>query len=155
MTRIVVFAISLQALSSLGFAQTTTDTAKAVPTTTAEQEVLRVLADLRTAILKQDAAAIEALISDTYLAVRVDGTFNNKPGLLKNNQSGAVKYDVYEDLGGASVRIHDDTAVVVSNVRTAGRNQNGQFNETRRVTSVLVKRQGRWRVIAAHMGRVP
>ena len=124
-------------------------------TTRSEQEVLQAVADLRTAILKQDAKALNLLIDDTYLAVRVDGTFNDKAGLLKNNQTAAVKYDVYENQGDAKIRIHGDTAVVVSDLKTAGRNPKGEFKENRRATSVWVKRDGRWKMVAAHMGQVP
>ena len=126
-----------------------------VARTTPEQEVLQVVAELRTAILKQDANALNRLIDDAYLAVRVDGTFNDKTGLLKNNQSAAVKYDVYENREGAKVRVHGDTAVVVGDVRAEGRNPKGAFKEHRRVTSVWVKRDGRWKMIAAHMSAIP
>jgi ketosteroid isomerase-like protein len=110
--------------------------------TRSEQEVLQALADLRLAILQQDEKALDRLIADSYLAVRVDGTFNDKAGLLKNNQSAAVKYDVYENQGGAKIRLHGDTAVVVSDVRTEGRNAKGAFKENRRVTSVWTKTDG-------------
>jgi len=158
MPRILPFALLVASLSHLTVAQTTEAPRAAVnPSQVArsEQEVLQALASLRLAILKQDGAAIDRLFADTYLAVRVDGTFNDKAGLMRNNQSAAVKYDVYEDTGPARVQIYVDTAVAVSDIRVQGRGPKGLFKEVRRATSVWLKRDGRWRIIAAHMSRVP
>ena len=78
MDRLIVFSISLAAACFPSIPQTTDTTHAAVnPSHIArsEQEVRQALADLRLAIVKQDGPAIDRLLADTYLAVRVDGTF--------------------------------------------------------------------------------
>jgi ketosteroid isomerase-like protein len=106
------------------------------------------------AMVENDPAAIGRYLADDWTIVGPDGTMSDKATFLELVRSGSLSHDVMtsEDLG---VRVYGDTAVVLSRGTSGGMYQGRAFHELERVSSVFVRRGGRWRCVLTHLSRLP
>jgi ketosteroid isomerase-like protein len=129
--------------------------------TTTEQEVRREEEQLANAKRALDLGAIDALYADDLLMSGVMGEPTcGKSAVLDEIRRGIAQRDAAAAAGPAvdvsvanedlQVAAHGDTAVAnyrfVVTIKTAGREMQRRF----RTTNVWLKRDARWRVVAAH-----
>ncbi len=114
-------------------------------------EVIKTIEALAKAGMSRDLATIERLYSDDYFHTNADGSIMTKQDVLafyKAAVGGTIesnKHDQYR------VQVHGRMAVVSTRVVIKGRSQQGEsFERTYRVTYVLNKLRGVWRVTASH-----
>ena len=121
--------------------------ARKVPHGKAEDEVRELLTQLREAQLRHDRAALERLYAEDYTLTEDDGSIFTKEQRIA--AIGKLQF-ASSEIGDVRVRIYNgDTAVL--NYRATVRFRSvpaGPF--TVQVTSVCVKRRGRWQFVAAH-----
>jgi len=151
MKRILIITILAMALSSLALAQTSDK--KAAPSSKAEQEVNKVSDEIIEALGRTDVAAIDRLFADDYIVTQSFG-LTSKAQLLDAYKSGRLKYTSASGKD-RSVRVYGDTAVTTGILMLKGQNPNGDFTINARCTSVFVKQQGRWRLVAAQLSEIP
>jgi ketosteroid isomerase-like protein len=116
----------------------------------AEQE-LKQLTDQSIAALKgKDATALERIWADELIFTNPRGDVQTKAQRLADIQSGATRFDSLEtrDL---AVRVYGDTAVMNGLTTVKGQYSGQETSGQYRVTQVLVRRGGRWQIVALQM----
>lgn len=151
MKRILTIAILAMAMSSLALAQTSDK--KAAPSSKAEQEVVKVSAEIIEAFGRNDVVMLDRLFADDYILTQSFG-LTSKAQLMDAYKSGRLKYTSASDKD-LSVRVYGDTAVTTGILMLKGQNTNGDFTSNTRYTGVWVKQQGRWRLVAAQLSDIP
>ena len=96
---------------------------------------------------RTDIAALDSLLADDFIITQSSG-LTGKVQLMDAWKSGRVKYTSASDLE-RSVRVYGDAAVTTDILTLKGKNSSGDFTILARYTSVWVKQQGRWRIVAA------
>ena len=110
--------------------------------------------DWRNAILKDDAAAMQALLADDYMGITAFGTLQSKDDMVESLRSGRrhlttlVLYD-------RKVRFYGATALVNSTAEVEGVSPDGNVSGNYRYTHVYVRdAQGHWKIVSTEASRV-
>ena len=141
MKLLLVFLLSL-AVSSIGYAQSQ-------PTTTPEQRagdqeaVHKAVDEIVAAIDRNNADAFDRLSTADYTFVNPAGKVWNKTQYLELIRSGTLKVESYTR-DEESIRLYGDTAVVIYRSTPKGTFKGQELTSQRRVTTILVKQDGRW-----------
>ncbi|MFL6208684.1 MAG: nuclear transport factor 2 family protein [Pyrinomonadaceae bacterium] len=115
-----------------------------------EQAVRAVIAALAEAGLRRDVAAIDRLYADDYFHTNADGSIMTKEQVLASYRAPAQATFESNEHTEERVQLHGTAAVVSGTVTLKGRMNNQPFVRTWRVTYVLSRRGGRWRIVASH-----
>ena len=94
-----------------------------------------------------DVEAIDHLMHSDYTIIRPDGAVVGKEEALASYQDDARHWD-YAQSDQLNVRLYDDTAVVIGRWRAKGVNKGEAFDYSARYTSVWVRHEGRWQMVA-------
>src|ERR1043165_837584 len=115
-----------------------------------ERAVRAVIAALSDAGMRRDVAAIDRIYADEYFHTNADGSVMTKEQVLASYRAPArAAFDANEHTEDR-VRLYGDAAVVSGTVTLKGRTNDQPFVRTWRVTYVLVRRSGRWQIVASH-----
>jgi hypothetical protein len=118
----------------------------------AVEGIKRLEVERNKALVAGDVAALDRLYSDDYTSA-VGSTFRNKPEVLADLKSGALKLEASSN-DETNVRVYGNTAVVTgkstAKVHDRGADTSGQAYFTR----VYVNQNGRWRIVANHSSRI-
>jgi hypothetical protein len=107
-----------------------------------EQELIQLERNWCSATVKNDVAAVSAILSDDYTDVALTGTVANKAQTLadvKTDKATVCEIDMIQ------VRVYGDAAVVVGRVTQKSATFNGQY----RYTDTYIRRDGRWICVAS------
>ncbi len=108
----------------------------------------------RNAELKGDAAAMDSLLADDYMAITPNGTLQSKQQTLANLRSGATRFTSIE-VSDRKVRFYGTTALVTSRADVSGASANGDFSGSYRYTRVYVRdAQGKWKTVSFEASRI-
>jgi ketosteroid isomerase-like protein len=118
-----------------------------------DQKILSIEQEMLDALLKGDASASERYLADNYVFTGPDGMVQNKTQAIADMKSGDLKLQG-ATLDEAKVRVYGDTAVVTYGSKDKGTYKGKDISGNTRWTDVLVKRSGRWQVVASHGSRV-
>jgi ketosteroid isomerase-like protein len=119
-----------------------------------EEAVKKAVADMRTAYLKQDKAALEAMTLPQLTYSHSDGRIEDKAKFIEGvmNRKATVKSLEYPDL---TVAVAGDTAIVrhlwVSESELEGKTTNTKIG----VMQVYKKQDGGWKLLARSSYRLP
>jgi uncharacterized protein (TIGR02246 family) len=111
-----------------------------------EQAVREVEDEIVAAIDHNDADALDRHCSPDYTFVNPAGQVWTREKYLQLMRSGALKVDSYSR-DEQTVRIYGNTAVVIYRSTARGDLKGQTFSSQRRVTTVLMKENGRWLAI--------
>jgi ketosteroid isomerase-like protein len=108
----------------------------------------------RNAMLKSDAAALDSLLAEDYMAITPSGTLQSKEEALASVRSGGIHLTSIE-LSDRKMRFYGTTALVTSraevNGTTPGRDISGGF----RYTHVYARnKQGAWKIVSFEANRI-
>jgi uncharacterized protein (TIGR02246 family) len=118
-----------------------------------EQAVKRVLTDGAAALGRNDATALERIYADDYTFVNPFGAVLTKAQRLADLRSGDLKYQsVTPDE--MTVRIYGNMAVAISRATVKAQNKGQEISGPVRVTSVLMKKDGGWQLVAQQSNRI-
>ena len=145
MKRTLVMAVLVIAASSLALGQT--GGKKAGQSANTEQAIRQLISQLTNALMKSDTAALDRLWADDYSFTNPSGVVQTKAQRLAELKSGDLKFESFST-DDVQVRVYGDTAVVTSRATLKGRRQGQDIGGQTRGTSVYVKRQGRWQLVA-------
>jgi len=108
----------------------------------AEQELTRVERNWCNADVKNDAAALSAILADDFTDVNLEGKVTSKAQSiadLKTDKTTACDVDMLH------IHVYGDTAIVVGRATVKSATYNGQYM----YTDVYVRRNGQWQAVAA------
>ena len=115
-----------------------------------ERAVRAVIAALSEAGMRRDVAAIDRLYAPDYFHTNADGSVMTKGQVLASYRAPARAVFESNEHREERVLLHGDAAVVSGTVTLKGRMNDRPFVRAWRVTYVLVRRGGRWRIVASH-----
>src|SRR5215831_14623518 len=116
----------------------------------AEAEVRRFLADIVVEHRsKPDVKELDRLYADEFTATNASGQVLNKDAVIAARVSGrlSLQSSILDEL---TIRVYGDVAVVKTSEHIEGSTVSGRFRHLR----VLVKRDGRWQLVATQMTRI-
>jgi uncharacterized protein (TIGR02246 family) len=166
MKRIVVIAVLITAASSLALSQTVVKkpeqskpigekvAEKVAATPSAEQAVRLVFDELVVSYSKNDAAAPARILADDFTFTSPFGDVMTKEQRIGEIKPGGVQFDSYT-VDDVKVRVYGDTAVVTNQATLSGKRGDQVLSGKYRATSVFVKKDGTWQVVAAQSTRIP
>jgi ketosteroid isomerase-like protein len=117
-----------------------------------QEEILNVERDFAQAVIKNDAEAVGQFLSDDWIIIDPDGGVIDKARFLGVIKSGALTHEQM-DSDDVRIRIYGDTAIATALTRTKGKFMGQDFTTQERATDVLVKKNGRWRVVFSQLTR--
>jgi ketosteroid isomerase-like protein len=118
-----------------------------------ELEVLRIENELTAALLRGDIAALERLYADDYVSVNPDGILGEKASVLREFQSGEIRFlSIVTDE--VAVHVYENTAVVTGRAAVRGRFQGKERSQQWRFMHVFIKRHGGWFLVAEQLTRI-
>ncbi|HUA92933.1 MAG TPA: nuclear transport factor 2 family protein [Terracidiphilus sp.] len=108
----------------------------------------------RTALLKEDTAAMSALLADNYMAITPSGTLQTKEEALANLRSGRVHVTSLE-VSDRKIRFYGTTALVTSTADIQGTTAEGNITGSYRYTRVYVEGPpGVWKIVSFEANRI-
>ena len=115
-----------------------------------ERAVRAVIAELADAGMRRDVAAIDRIYADGYFHTNADGSVMTKEQVLASYRAQASARFESNEHAEDRVELYGDAAVVGGTVTLKGRMNDQPFVRKWRVTYVLVRRGGRWQIVASH-----
>ncbi len=108
----------------------------------------------RSAVLRGNATAIEALLADDYMAITPAGILQSKEQTLALFRSGKQHFKSIE-LEDRKVRFYNTTALVTCRAEVTGTGPAGDFSGSYRYTRVYVRdARGVWRIVSFEASRI-
>jgi ketosteroid isomerase-like protein len=108
----------------------------------------------RDAVLKPDAAAMDALLAEDYMAITPNGSLQSKEQALEILRSGTTHITALE-ISDHRVRFYGTTALVTSRADVSGTNGGVDFSGSYRYTRVYVRdAQGKWKIVSFEASRI-
>jgi len=131
--KVALCCLLLAASSSASFSQPSAD----------EDAVHKAVDQIVDAIDRNDADAFDRLSTVDYTFVNPAGKVWNKKQYLELIRSGTLKVESYTR-DEESIRLYGNTAVVIYRSMPKGTFKGQELSNERRVTTILVKQEGRW-----------
>jgi ketosteroid isomerase-like protein len=125
----------------------------ALAQTSPEKDVLQFERDACKAFLDADPAALERVLTADFTLTLSNGEVSTRADEINDLRSGKVHYDVFENYDMKARLYSDNTAVVLGRTRVKGTAEGKQFDRVVRFTDTLIKRDGRWQLVAGHVSR--
>jgi ketosteroid isomerase-like protein len=116
--------------------------------------VLQTERDLATAYLKSDADGIAQGVMEDYTLTNSMGKITTRADDIGEAKKNDPKYEIFENYD-MKVRVHGDTAVVTGKTHTKGISGGKPFDFQFQFTDTFVKDNGRWRLLAGHVSKLP
>jgi uncharacterized protein (TIGR02246 family) len=120
----------------------------------AEQELIELQHRWAAARVKGDTAFLERLYAKEFRIVTIDGSFSDCDADIALFSSGLLKPEYIRDED-MEVSIYGDVAIVTGRELMGGTYKGERGELAVRFTSVYVRRDGRWQIVAGHATQLP
>jgi len=119
-----------------------------------EEAVRKFFDDASAAFSRNDAAALESMMTPDYIFVNQNGVVQNRAQRLAPLKASNLKYESvkYEEV---AVHLYGDAAAVTTLVDVKGTNRGADISNRFRSTVMLVKLKGRWLMAASQANVIP
>jgi ketosteroid isomerase-like protein len=108
----------------------------------------------RSAVLKGNIPAIDAMLAEDYMAITPTGILQSKDQALASLRAGSMHFKKI-DFSDRKIRIYGATALVTSRAEVAGTGPEGDISGSYRYTRVYVKdTRGTWRIVSFEANRI-
>ena len=108
----------------------------------------------RSAVLKGNIPAMDALLADDYMAITPTGILQSKEQALASLRAGSVHFKTI-DLSDRKIRLYGTTALVTSRAEVAGTGPDGDMSGSYRYTRVYVRdARGSWRIVSFEASKI-
>ena len=108
----------------------------------------------RDAVLKGNAATLETLLADDYMAITSAGTLQTKEQALANFRTGRTRFTSIS-FSDRKVRFYGTTALVTSVAEVSGTTPDGELSGSYRYTRVYVRdERGKWKIVSFEANRI-
>ena len=119
-----------------------------------EEQVMKAGQAYNDMIKRNDAAAIENVLSADYMYTSSEGSLNTREQEIARFKSGKIKIDSAE-LTEQKVRIIGNAgAIETGKFHVKGKNDGKAFDEVERYTTTWTWRSGRWQIVADHTSSI-
>ena len=119
----------------------------------AETELIAAMQAWDRAMVANDPEAIGSFVSDDWTIVGPDGSVGGTERFLELVRSGDLTHDLMETHE-PDIRLYGDVAVVISKGVSGGAYRGDRFYLIERVSSVFVRRGGRWSCVLTHLSQL-
>lgn len=113
-----------------------------------EQEVLKTLDEITTALIKRDGGVLERVLTDDYFTVYEGGQVGDRARLIASLKSTTFGWDDWQRME-TKVTVHGDTAITVGRFKVKAHTAQGNVESDWRSIGVLRKERGQWRLAAS------
>ena len=118
-----------------------------------EAAILQVTRDACKAFVDRDTRRLREVLTEDFTLTDADGTVTTRAEEIASVETGAVRYDVFENHD-MKVRIYGDSAVVTGRTTVQGTAGKSPFAAEFQFTDAIIRRGDRWRFAASHISRV-
>jgi ketosteroid isomerase-like protein len=122
--------------------------------TPAKEEVLQFERDACKAFVDADVGALEQVLAADFTLTLSNGEVSTRADEINELHSGKVHYDIFENFDMLARLYGSDTAVVLGKTRVKGTSDGKPFDRIVQFTDTLIKRDGRWRLVAGHVSKL-
>jgi ketosteroid isomerase-like protein len=126
----------------------------AAPQGAVEKEVEEALHAGCAAFERGDVAFLEAFLGEGFTLTNGSGEVTSREETLGEVRRREPRYEVFRN-SGMRVRLYGDTAVVLGITTVKGTSAGKPFAADLAFTDTLLKRGGRWVIVASHASRAP
>ena len=102
------------------------------------------------ALEKSDAAALDAILADSYVDADEQGHRSDKQAVLAILKSGDLKLESLK-LSDMKVNVYGDAAVVTGTIKATLKVDGREQTSTDLFTEVFVKKGGKWQCVTVHV----
>ncbi len=120
----------------------------------AEREIEAALHAGCAAFERGDAAFLEAFLGEGFTLTSGNGEVTTREQTLAEVRRREPRYEVFRN-SGMRVRLYGDTAVVLGITTVKGTAGGRSFAAELAFTDTMLKRGGRWVIVASHASRAP
>jgi hypothetical protein len=118
-----------------------------------EQQILKLFEDGDRALIGADEAELSRIYADDYIQYNESGDASNKQDLIKKLKSGTIRY-LSMNSTGRRIRVLGAELAIVHGSEEDDVEQGGQrFPVSYIYMDVVVKRDGRWQIVASQLAR--
>jgi hypothetical protein len=111
------------------------------------QELLKANRGYDEALVRGDSATLDEIFAEEYIYTTFDGTVRDKTEQLTSIKSGDMQFD-FGKSDDVRIRIYQETAVITGRFTAKGTFRGKNIDIRERYTSVWVKQEGRWMLVA-------
>jgi uncharacterized protein (TIGR02246 family) len=119
-----------------------------------EAAIRQVIRDTCKAYQDGNARRMAELLTEDFTLTDSGGTVTTRADDMANAESGAVRYELFENYD-MTVRLYGDSSVVTGKTRVKGTAGSSAFAAEFQFTDTLVRRGGKWLFAASHASRLP
>lgn len=119
-------------------------------TTSEEREVLELFEQLRTAMISNDLAPLEAHVAADYRGCDAGGRVHGRETYLEAYGPGGVELELFE-VHDVHTKAWADTVLVTGRARLQGRYGEYDFGHDLRFLDVYARRGGAWQLVGSHV----
>lgn len=145
-------ALLILALPSLSLGQATSS--KSTRSNKSEQEILKFIDDWIVALKRNDAAALDRMVSNDFHIVMSNGEFRTKDQELGPSKSGDIKFE-YLAAEDVKVFVSGDTAIATGIGIYRGSNKGRSFEGRERFFDVYRRTKGQWQLLGSRSTPAP
>jgi ketosteroid isomerase-like protein len=116
-------------------------------------ELEQVQQQLIAAWIHRDHSALERLLAEEWSMTHTDGRMSTRDEVLRDLDTGVNRL-LEGGVDDLRFRVYKDFAVVTGRTRARGEYKRHSYDVRLRFTDVLVRRDGRWQVVASHASRL-
>ena len=131
------------------------ESAAALPAAEAKQQVIALEERWVEAENKHDAATLERILDDKFLATFGARAPRDKATFIQHITAGAADPTQSQTLTERTVIVDGDTAVSIGTDTISGTANGAAYSAAYRYTVTYIRRNGRWRALAEHMVEAP
>ena len=118
-----------------------------------ERQILKLFEDGDRALMSADVAAIQRIYGEDYVQSDESGRFSTRQELIQNLTSGAMRF-VSMTSTGRRIRVLTADVAIVHGSEEDEVEREGRRDSLRYVyTDVVIKRDGRWQIVASQLAR--
>jgi uncharacterized protein (TIGR02246 family) len=118
-----------------------------------EQQILKLFEDGDRALIAADIAALSPIFADDYVQYDEAGKSFSKQDVVNNLKSGAIRYISMVSTGRRIRLLGDDVAIVHGSEEDEVEQGGRRFAVQYIYMDVVVKRSGRWQIVASQLSK--
>jgi len=118
-----------------------------------EQHIAKLFEDGDRALIAADPCELERIYADDYLQYDESGSILTKQDLIRRLASGVIRFVSMKSTG-RRVRLFGDFAIVHGSEEDEVQQDGRRFSVRYLYMDVVVKREGRWQIVASQLAKV-
>jgi hypothetical protein len=118
-----------------------------------EQQILRLFEDGDRALIAADIAELSRIFADDYFQYDESGEAHTKQEVLNNLKSGVIRYLSMESTGRRIRLLSADVAIVHGSEEDDVEQGGQRFPVSYIYMDVVMKRNGRWQIVASQLAK--